>query len=136
MIGWLPNDVETPEARMDKNNKIRRQVGRCLQELSQGTLTEAGLRAILDTLDEVPPRQQLLFLRVNGSTINASVIGMLMLENDEITEGPLDPEEWPYETVIDAIQNGWRVIKFPELALWVDERLTYEAGSEFVLEKW
>ena len=38
--------------------------------------------------------------------------------------------------VIDAIQDGWRVIKFPELALWADENRTYEVGGEFVLEKW
>ena len=63
---------------MERADKIRRQVGRCMEELLQGTLTEAGLREILDTLDEGPPRQQLLFLRVDGSTISAGVIGMMM----------------------------------------------------------
>ena len=120
---------------MERADKIRRQVGRCMEELLQGTLTEAGLREILDTLDEGPPRQQLLFLRVDGSTISAGVIGMMMLEDGQVTEGPQDPREWPYGSVIDAIQDGWRVIKFPELALWIDERQTYEVGAEFVLEK-
>jgi len=120
----------------EMSGKIRRHVERCLEEFSAGRLTEAGLRGVLDALDATPPRQQLLFLRVDGLTISSSVVGMMMLKNGEIDQGPLDPEEWPHKTVIDAIQNGWRVIKFPELALWVDETRTYEVGGEFVLEKW
>lgn len=121
---------------MSEYNKIRQQVERCLEEFARGKLTGISLRAILEALDETPPRQQLLFLRVQGSTIDSGVVGMMMLENGEINEGPSDPEDWPYKTVIDAIQDGWRVIKFPELALWLDETRTYEVGGEFVLEKW
>ena len=116
-------------------DSIRVLVERCLEDLTQGGVKEISLRGILDALDE-RPRQQLLFLRVNGVTINTEVVGMLMLENGETHEGPLDPEDWPYKTVVDAIQQGWRVIKFPELALWMDETRTYEVGGEFVLEKW
>jgi hypothetical protein len=121
---------------MDEYSKIKAQVERCLEEFMRGDLTQASLNGILEAMDETPPRQQLLFLRVEGWTIHSGVIGMLMLDNGEINEGPLNPEDWPYKTVIDAIQDGWRVIKFPELALWVDETRTYEVGGEFVLEKW
>ena len=107
-----------------------------MEEFSAGKLTQASLRAILEELDETGPRQQLLFLPVDGLTIVSGVIGMMRLENGEIDQGPLDPAQWPYATVIDAIQDGWRVIKFPELALWADETRTYEVGGEFVLEKW
>lgn len=120
---------------MAQDDSIRERVEQCLEELAQGGVKEASLRAILDALDE-PPRQQLLFLRVGGLTVSSEVVGMLMLENGEIDEGPLDPDDWPYSTVIEAIQDGWRVIKFPELALWVDETRTYEVGGEYVLEKW
>jgi len=116
--------------------KIRRQLERCLEEFSEGRLEEASLRAILETLDGAEPRQRLLFLRVEGWTIGSAAVGMMMLEGREIREGPPDPEEWPYKTVIDAIEDGWRIIKFPELALRVDETRTYEVGGEFVLEKW
>ena len=121
---------------MEEYSKIKAQVTRCLEEFAQGILTEASLNGILEAIEETPPRQQLLFLRVEGWTINSGVIGMLMLDNGEMSEGPLRPEDWPYKNVIDAIQDGWRVIKFPELALWIDETRTYEVGGEFVLEKW
>ena len=121
---------------MEEYSKIKAQVDRCKEEFAQGVLTEASLNGILQALEEHPPRQRLLFLRVEGWTINSGVIGMLMLDNGEMSEGPLRPEDWPYKNVIDAIQDGWRVIKFPELALWIDETRTYEVGGEFVLEKW
>ena len=117
-------------------DRIRERVERCLEELAQGRPVEASLQGILEALDETAPRQQLLFLRVSGLTISAEVVGMLILEDGETNEGPLDPEDWPYKTVIHAIQGGWRVIKFPELALWMDETRTYEVGGEFVLERW
>jgi hypothetical protein len=97
---------------MDEYSKIKAQVERCLEEFMRGDLTQASLHGILEAMDETPPRQQLLFLRVEGWTIHSGVIGMLMLDNGEINEGPLNPEDWPYKTVIDAIQDGWRVIKF------------------------
>ncbi len=116
--------------------RIKRQVDRCLDEFARGELTADGLHAILDAVKDVSARQDLLFLRTSASTVNSEVVGMLLLEDGELEEGPSDPRDWPYQTVIDAIQDGWRVIKFPELALWVDETRTYEVGAEFVLERW
>ena len=55
--------------------------------------------------------------------------------NGEILDPPDNPEDWPYATVSDAIRDGWRVVKFPELALLLDEDKTYGLGCEFILEK-
>jgi len=126
---------------MAEVGKIKGQVELCLEEFAQGKLTEASLQAILDAVNEQTVQggtgqQQLLFLRTNGSTVSSEVVGMLLLEDGEFNEGPVDPKDWPYQTTVDAIQDGWRIIKFPELALWVDETRTYEVGGEFVLEKW
>ena len=32
--------------------------------------------------------------------------------------------------------DGWRIVKFPELAILLDDRRTYGLGCEFILEKW
>ena len=50
-------------------------------------------------------------------------------------DGPADPEEWPYRTVVEAIRDGWRVIQFPNLALLLDEKRSYGLGCEFILER-
>ena len=117
-------------------SRVKQKVDRCLDEFARGELTAEALHAILEAVDDQTARQDLLFLRASTSTVNSEVVGMLLLEDGELKEGPLEPEEWPYQTVIDAVQDGWRIIKFPELALWADENRTYEVGGEFVLERW
>jgi len=79
--------------------------------------------------------QDLLYLQAMKNSILANVISMRVLQNGEFSDGPENPEDWPYETVLDAIKDGWKVIKFPELALMIDDKRTYGIGCEFILEK-
>ena len=82
-----------------------------------------------------PNRQDLLYLQASSTSPTATIIGMRILEDGEISDGPENPDDWPYQTVIDAIRDGWRIIKFPEMALLLDESRTYGLGCEFILEK-
>ena len=65
----------------------------------------------------------------------AQVQGMLLMENGEIADEIPDPEDWPYQTVLEAVRDGWRVVQFPNLALLLDETRTYGLGCEFILER-
>ena len=117
--------------------KIKQQVERCIAELRAGELAEASLQGILTALDEqTSPRQELLYLQANTTSVTADVVGMLLVQDGEVSEGPADPDKWPYPTVLAAMQDGWRVIQFPNLALMMDESRTYGLGYEFILEKW
>ena len=80
-------------------------------------------------------RQDLLFLQADKSSIIAPVSGMRILLDGELSDGPEDPKQWPYKTALDAIKAGWRVIKFPELALMLNPERSYDIGCDFVLEK-
>ena len=53
----------------------------------------------------------------------------------EEVEIPREPAEWPYQTVMDALRDGWRIISFPNLALMMDESRTVGLGCEFILER-
>ena len=118
------------------NITITQQVGQCIEELRHGTLTEQGLRRILDHMERsTAKRQDLLYLQAGSTSLNADVIGMRIVQDGEVGDGPADPDDWPYQTVIDAIRDGWRIIKFPELALMLDEKRTYGLGCEFILER-
>ena len=44
-------------------------------------------------------------------------------------------DEWPYNSVLEAMDDGWHVIKFPEMALMLQEDKTFGLGCEFILEK-
>ena len=116
---------------------IEQQIERSIQLLRDGKLTESDLRSIGDSVDSLGRgRQDLLYLQAQRSVLDSPVLGMAIVHDGEIDEGPDDPNEWPYKSVMDALQDGWRIIKFPELALSVDERRTYGLGCEFILERW
>ena len=63
------------------------------------------------------------------------VMGMTLVVDGQIVDVAEDPVDWPYQTVLEAIRDGWHVIQFPNLALLMDESRTYGLGCEFVLEK-
>lgn len=108
-------------------------------ELQQGTLTEASLRkGIVDIVGmDNPKRQDVLYLQAVTTSPGAAVVGMLLVEDGELREGPPNPEDWPYQTVLDAVREGWRIISFPNMALLaVDEKEFYGLGAEFILERW
>lgn len=125
------------------NRSIRKQVEHCIGQLRRGRLTEDDLQAILDD-DEQPGdgmrapafRQDLLYLQTRSTAIDYPVLGMKILENGNLSDGPRDPEEWPYKTVLDAVRDGWRIIKFPEMAVLLDESRSYGLACEFILERW
>ena len=120
-------------------------IERYIEEFRQGKLTEQRLRQALEgRVDGDSKRQDLLYLQALndyagsgqfGGT-SSQVVGMLLLENGEHADAPEDPDDWPYQTVAEAIQDGWRVIKFPEMALLLSEERYYGLGCEYILERW
>jgi hypothetical protein len=82
------------------------------------------------------PRQRLLYLQARTPSITAPVIGMAQHEPykgqaDTLRTRP----DWPYETVHDAIIDGWQVIQFPDLMAPYDDRELSYVGYEFILQK-
>ena len=114
---------------------IEERVHRCVAEFKQGTLTEESLRRIAETSPNGRATQDLLYLNATTASLVSEVLAMRIVEDGEISDGPEDPADWPYQTVLEAIRDGWRVVKFPELALMMDEGRTYGLGFEFILER-
>ncbi len=108
----------------------------CIEALREGALNEERLRAVIETLRRGGGgRQELLYLQADHTSVAAQVIGLSLVEDGEVVEQhPGDP--WPYETVLDAMNDGWRIVQFPNLALVPDENRPTGLGCEFILEKW
>ena len=79
--------------------------------------------------------QDLLYLQAASTSPTSQVIGLAMFVRGEEVELPACPDDWPYRTPLDAIKEGWRVVKFPELSLLLDEGRNYGLGCEFILER-
>ncbi len=118
----------------------KRQIQEWLDKLRAGTLVEGDLQQALDRLngtsdDDSRKQQRLLYLNTSSTGVDSPVLGMALAENGQILEGPDDVDAWPYNSVLEAMNDGWRVIKFPEMALLLQEDKTYGLGCEFILEK-
>lgn len=119
----------------------RRQIQQWIDKLRAGTLVEADLQQALDELSnkasdsDSPKRQRLLYLNTSSTSVDSQILGMALVENGEILEAPDNVDEWPYNSVLEAMDNGWRVVKFPEMALLLQEDKTFGLGCEFILEK-
>ena len=122
---------------MGLREDLKRQVNVCLDELRRDALREESLRRIAELADELAGgRQDLLYLQAEQTAVTSRVIGMSMFVGGAFSDGPDDPDDWPYQTVGEAIAHGWRIVKFPEMAILLDDRRTYGLGCEFILEKW
>ena len=112
-----------------------------VDKLNKGVLTEAELVKVLDDLilrkNESLPCQKLLYLQAHSTSVDSPVNGMSIIENGEIHLPPEDYDDWPYHTVLDAMKDGWRIIKFPDLSLLYShpDEIDRILGCEFVLEK-
>ena len=122
---------------MELREEIKRHVQVCLEALRRNELDEESLRRIAELAERLAGgRQNLLYLQAEQTSVTSRVIGMSLFVDGEFTDGPDDPDDWPYQTVGDALADGWRIVKFPEMAILLDDRRTYGLGCEFILEKW
>lgn len=82
-------------------------------------------------------RQRLLYLHAATPSIRSQVIGMALHEpvQGSVTEIMTEEQEWPYNTVHDAILDGWQVIHFPDQRTEFDDREIDILGYEFILQK-
>ena len=118
------------------DRQAHQQLEQCIDELKEGTLTEERLHQAFGMAPASAPRQDLLYLQAVSVGVDSQVLGMRVLIDGKFDDGPDEPEDWPYKSVLEAIRDGWRVISFPNLALLMDESKTYGLGHEFILEKW
>ena len=102
----------------------------------QGQLTEQDLRQALERRGSSGKHQDLLYLAATNTAVTAPLLSISLVQDGQMVDGMTGAGDWPYGSVLDAIRDGWRVIKFPELALLLYEGKTAGLGCEFILEKW
>ena len=122
---------------MDKN-KLADELQECVRLLQADRLPAERLRACADAARSLAGNgrlQDVLYLWTLFSSVTSNVNGMALIEDGAVQACPEDPEDWPYQSVLAAMNDGWRIISFPNMALMMDESKTYGLGNEFILEK-
>jgi hypothetical protein len=106
------------------------------RNMADGAVTRNDLLRLQQIVQTATPRQRLLYLHTRTPSILAPVIGMAQ---HEPVAGQADVlrtrDEWPYETVHEALIDGWQVIHFPNLMASYDDRELSYVGYEFILQK-
>ena len=126
-------------ALMDADS-LAKELHECARLLETDALSAKRLRACAETAkrliaNERRRRQDILYLWTLFSSVTSKVNGMALIEDGEEKRCEEDPEHWPYQSVLEAMNDGWRVISFPNMALMMDDSKTYGLGNEFILEK-
>ena len=83
------------------------------------------------------PRQRLLYLHARTRSVFSDIIGLTQIEPVEgfRVEISADALDWPYNTVHDALVDGWQIVQFPHLQAPFDDRELDVVGYEFILQK-
>ena len=81
-------------------------------------------------------RQGLLYLQAPSTNPHSAVVGISIYEDGADSDGLDENGEFRYRSIKEALDDGWRIVKFPEASLAMREQDTYGLGYEFVLERW
>ena len=95
-----------------------------------------GLARIIHA-KSVLTRQRILYLHAATPNLRSQVIGMALHEPvpGTVTEITTEGHQWPYQTVHDAVVDGWKIIHFPNQQSLFDDREIDILGYEFILQK-
>lgn len=83
-------------------------------------------------------RQRLLYLYALQPTVRAGLVASTVQDSQANSLCQIDPlaQELPYQCVMDAVADGWRVIHFPDHRAPYQEGRMDMLGYEFILEKY
>ncbi len=104
------------------------------KKLQAGNFTEADLQRLEGLLTK--PRQMVLYLYSKSTNMRSAIAGWTWYDPTVSYEPTLPSQDAPYDSVIEAVNDGWRIVQFPraELYQFSDVDNTY-LGYEFILEK-
>jgi hypothetical protein len=119
------------------NSAVRPWLAQARAKLAAGTALQAD---DLDALEQglaAPMRQHLIYLYTADPNPRSGVLAWVEFP---ATTGPgpaiaTDGRPCPYNTIIEAILDGWQVVHFPDHRAPFDDREIDILGYQFVLQK-
>lgn len=118
------------------NGDLHGLVEECIDRLDRGDLKADHLRAVLAQIPSPDNSvQDLLYLQCSTTSVTSQVLGVQFISGGQVQPEPDSVADFPYQSVLEAMRDGWRVVQFPNMALLLDEERTYGLGCEFILER-
>ena len=80
--------------------------------------------------------QKILYLYSKSTSMRSQIAGWVLFDPEQPDEPELPSQDAPYDTVIAAVRDGWRIVQFPISKLYSFSDVDNDyLGFEFVLEK-
>lgn len=107
---------------------------------SRKKLDEKGLdNGDLDQLEAVlenPPGPKIMYLTARSTNMRSGIVGWVEFVPGEKPELRLPGDKPPYDSVLEAVADGWRVVQYPIPKLYEYKDLENDyVGFDFILEK-
>lgn len=117
---------------------LARRFAEARADLAAGRLSLETLDALERLATAPPARQRLLYLHAATPNLHSQVVAAVRHDPIPGARAQIDPlaPDLPYQSVFEAVVDGWRVIHFPDQRAPFDDREIDIVGYEFVLEKW
>ena len=115
-------------------NTVKHWLAESRKKLQAGNFTETDLQQLETLL--TAPRQMVLYLYSKSTNMRSAIASWALYDPTVPYEPTLPSQDVPYDSVIEAVNDGWRIVQFPraELYQFSDIDNSY-LGYEFILEK-
>lgn len=119
-------------------DNLTAQLKRIRKRFEDGELAIEDIDHALDLARDAATslKQGLLYLQAPTTNPHSAVVGISIYEDGADSDGLDENGDFRYRSIKEALDDGWRIIKFPEASLAMQEQDTYGLGYEFVLERW
>ena len=105
-------------------------------KLETGSVNSGDLDQ-LEGLIKEPSRQIIMYLTARSTNLRSGVVSWVTFDSNAPHEPELPSDDPPYETILDAVADGWRVVQFPIINLYEYKDMENDyLGFDFILEKW
>ena len=113
---------------------VKQWLDKSRKKLQVGDFAEADFQRLEVLL--TAPRQMVLYLYSKSTSMRSAIASWALYDPTVPYEPTLPSQDTPYASVIEAVNDGWRIVQFPraELYQFSDVDNAY-LGYEFILEK-
>ena len=113
---------------------IKEWLDNCVEKLKVGELTETDLRGVTAILNS--EKQLILYLYSKSTNLRSPLGSWALYDATALDEPVLPSQDVPYTSVLDAVNDGWRIVQFPRPELYSFSDVDHAYLSfEFILEK-
>lgn len=117
-------------------SEIRRWIAESRKKLEGKGLDDGDLNQLEALLDD-GPRPKIMYLTARSTNMRSGIVGWVEFVPGEKPKLKLPGDEPPYESVLEAVADGWRVVQYPIPKLYEYKDLENDyVGFDFILEKW